>query len=71
MSQQVSVEAALPVFRQRCSELHDESLILRARVAELEQQLADAHQEIEQLRSQPPMGQTPQPLSAVDPGDLA
>jgi phage shock protein A len=71
MSQQVSVEAALPVFRQRCNELHDESLILRARVTELEQQLADAHQEIEQLRAQPTMGQTPQPLSCIDPDPVA
>jgi hypothetical protein len=46
MGQDVSIEAALPVFRRRCSELHDENHILRARVAELEQQLAarDAQQ---------------------------
>jgi len=36
MTQNVSVEAALPVFRQRCGELADENLILRARVNELE-----------------------------------
>ena len=40
MGQQVSVEAALPVFRQRCGELHDETLILRARVNELEAEVA-------------------------------
>ena len=40
MGQQVSVEAALPVYRQRCSELHDETLILRARVNELEAEVA-------------------------------
>lgn len=39
MNQQVSVEAALPIFRQRCSELHDENLLLKARVAELEGEL--------------------------------
>lgn len=40
MAQQVSVEAALPVFRQRCSVLQDENLILQARVNELEAELA-------------------------------
>ena len=44
MTQNVSMEAALPIFRQRCSELHDENLILRARVAELEKHLAEAQQ---------------------------
>lgn len=47
MGQQVSVEAALPVYRQRCGELHDENLILRARVNELEA-------EVEQLRAGAP-----------------
>lgn len=40
MGQQVSVEAALPVYRQRCGELHDENLILRARISELEAEVA-------------------------------
>lgn len=44
MGQQVSVEAALSVFRQRCGELHDETLLLKARVGELEA-------EVEQLRA--------------------
>lgn len=39
MGLQVSVEAALPVYRQRCGELHDENLILKARIAELEGEL--------------------------------
>jgi hypothetical protein len=42
MTQNVSVEAALPVFRQRCSELHDANLILQARVNELEAELEQA-----------------------------
>jgi hypothetical protein len=40
MGQTVSAEAALPVFRERCSILNDENLMLRARLGELEQQLA-------------------------------
>lgn len=47
MGQQVSVEAALPVFRRQCSELQDANLILQARVNELEAELA-------QLRSSTP-----------------
>ena len=69
-NQQVSPEAALPFFRQRCSQLQDETLLLRARVAELEQQLGDAQQENEQLRDQSPGGPTPQPLSCVEPDAL-
>ena len=50
MAGQISVEAALPVFRRRCSELHDANLLLQARVEELEA-------ENEQLRAaaQPPV----------------
>lgn len=58
--QQVSAETALPFFRQRCSELQDENILLRARGAELEQQLAEAHKQIEQLRTQPAAGQPQQ-----------
>jgi hypothetical protein len=42
MGQQISVEAALPVFRQRCSELNDENLLLKARINELEAELEKA-----------------------------
>jgi cell division protein FtsB len=42
MGQQISVEAALPVFRQRCSELQDENLLLKARINELEEELEKA-----------------------------
>lgn len=66
MAQQISAETALPHFRQRCSELHDENILLRARGADLEQektaveqratelekQLAEARREIDQLRGQ-------------------
>jgi hypothetical protein len=48
--QQVSVEDAFPVYRQRCGELFDETLILRSKVAVLEQQLAAAREENERLR---------------------
>ncbi|WP_435279348.1 hypothetical protein [Streptomyces sp. 1222.5] len=49
--QQVAPESALPFFRQRCSELQDETLLLRARAAELEQEitaLAQAKEDAEQ-----------------------
>lgn len=58
MGQQVSVEAALPVYRQRCGELHDENLILRARVNELEA-------EVEQLRAGAPVSTLPPGLGAT------
>ncbi|MGW2550716.1 hypothetical protein [Streptomyces sp. NPDC001635] len=62
MSAQVSVEAALPIFRQRCGELHDENLILRARVAELEQQLGEAQQQAPAapFSPEPPAGPLPE-----------
>lgn len=76
--QQISAESALPFFRQRCSELQDETLLLRARSAELEegkteaeqravsleQQLAEVRAENERLRTAPQAA--PQPLSCVD-----
>lgn len=40
--QTISAEAALPLFRQRCSELQDENLLLKARIAELEEALRRA-----------------------------
>lgn len=67
MGQQVSVEAALPVYRQRCGELHDENLILRARVNELEA-------EVEQLRASapsPPPGLGAAPAEQRADGDDA
>lgn len=62
--QQISAETALPFFRQRCSELQDETLLLRARSAELEQQLAEVRAEMEKMRAAPQAA--PQPLSCVD-----
>lgn len=41
MTQQIKVEDAFPVFRRRCSELHDENLLLRAQVEALEKRLAE------------------------------
>lgn len=57
MAQQVSVEAALSVFRQRCGELNDENLMLRARVAELEAELA------RRPAAPPADGEQPTPVS--------
>jgi hypothetical protein len=42
MSQQISVEDAFPVYRQRCGELFDENLLLRSQVAGLQRQLDEA-----------------------------
>ncbi|WP_199546582.1 hypothetical protein [Streptomyces sp. N35] len=42
MAQQISVEDAFPTFRQRCRELFEENLLLRAQVDVLERQLAEA-----------------------------
>jgi hypothetical protein len=50
MGQQISVDDALPVFRQKCSELFDETLLLRAQVAGLERQLAATQEENVRLR---------------------
>ena len=45
MGQQVSVEDAFPVYRERCSELFDENLLLRSQVAALERKIAAAREE--------------------------
>jgi uncharacterized coiled-coil protein SlyX len=82
MAQQISPDVALPHFRQRCSELNDENILLRARsaeleqqaaeaerrVADLEQQLAETQAEYERLRTAPQMA--PQSLSCVEPDAL-
>lgn len=47
----ISVDDALPVYRQRCGELFDETLLLRAKVAGLERQLAAAHEENQRLHA--------------------
>lgn len=49
-SQQISIEDAFPVYRKRVGELHDETLILRAKVDVLERQLAAAQEENVRLR---------------------
>ena len=51
---QISVDDALPVFRQRCGELFDENLLLRAKVAGLERQLAAAQEENQRLQQAKP-----------------
>lgn len=60
--QQISIEDAFPVYRKRVSELHDETLILRAKVDVLEQRLAAAQEENQRLR---------QAASVPDGPDLA
>ena len=66
MGQQISVDDALPVFRQRCSELFDENLLLRAQVAGLERQLATTQEENARLRE---TRQEPQPTATYTSPD--
>jgi hypothetical protein len=67
MSQTVSAEAALPVFRERCSILNDENLMLRARLGELEQALAALQSAAEQTT--PPAGPDLAAASPYQPAD--
>ncbi|MEU1443273.1 hypothetical protein [Streptomyces mirabilis] len=50
MGQQISVEDAFPVYRKRCGELFDETLVLRAQVEVLEKQLTAAQEENQRLQ---------------------
>lgn len=59
MGQQVSPETALPFFRQRCSELQDENILLRARGAELERRVAELEQENSNLSAPDRPGPAP------------
>ncbi|MFI8351334.1 hypothetical protein [Streptomyces sp. NPDC085596] len=54
--QQVSADAALPHFRQRCSELQDENLLLRARTDELERENEQLKQQLTGPPSEQPQG---------------
>lgn len=63
MAQQISVEDAFPVFRDRCRELGDENLILRAQVAVLERRVAEVEEENLRLRQQAEM---PRPATPLD-----
>jgi hypothetical protein len=47
---QIPIDDAFPVYRQRCNELFDENMLLRSKTASLERRLAAAHGEIESLR---------------------
>ncbi|MET8826109.1 hypothetical protein ABZX40_13635 [Streptomyces sp. NPDC004610] len=60
--QQVSMEDALAAFRQRCGELADENVLLKARAASLERQITGLEAENARLR------ETPQP-SPADAGN--
>jgi hypothetical protein len=59
--QQISVETAFPIYRQRCTELFDENLLLRAQVAGLEQRIA----ELEQAAPQEPAPPQAPPATAL------
>lgn len=50
-SQQIPVDDAFPVYRQRCGELFDETLLLRSKVAWLERELAAAREENQRLQA--------------------
>jgi ubiquinone biosynthesis protein UbiJ len=52
MGQQISVEDAFPVYRKRCGELFDETLVLRAQVEVLERRV----KELEDAAQQPAAG---------------
>lgn len=72
---EIPVEAALAAFRRKCSDLNDTNVLLETQngllakeKADLEQQLADARAENQQLRTAPQAA--PQPLSCVDPDAL-
>jgi hypothetical protein len=49
--QQIPVDDAFPVYRQRCGELFDETLLLRSKVAWLERELAAAREENQRLQA--------------------
>ncbi len=49
--QQIPVDDAFPVYRKRCGELFDETLLLRSKVAFLERELADAREENQRLQA--------------------
>lgn len=48
--QQVSVEDAFPIYRQRASELFDENLILRSKIGILERRVAELEKENAELQ---------------------
>ncbi|MFG3170560.1 hypothetical protein [Streptomyces sp. NPDC048200] len=63
-AQQIPIEDAFPIYRQRCSELFDENLILRAQVGMLERQL----EALQQNASEPaPVLPMPGPDLAAQP----
>lgn len=52
MSQQISIEDAFPTFQKRCTELFEETLVLRARVDVLERQKTAAEQRVTELEEE-------------------
>jgi hypothetical protein len=61
-SQQVSVEAAFPIYRKRCGELFDENLMLRGLIQQLEDQIT----ELEAERQSPPASGLPASLVGAE-----
>jgi ubiquinone biosynthesis protein UbiJ len=68
MGQQISVEDAFPVYRKRCGELFDETLVLRAQVEVLERRV----KELEDAAQQPVPGEpdlaAQSPYPEAEPG---
>lgn len=64
MAQQISVEAAYNVYRDKANELFNENALLRAQAVELESRVKALEEENEHLRATPQA--TPQPLSCVE-----
>jgi ubiquinone biosynthesis protein UbiJ len=60
MGQQISVEDAFPVYRKRCGELFDETLVLRAQVEVLERRVKELEAAAQQPAGDPdPAAQPP------------
>ncbi|MCX5335475.1 MULTISPECIES: hypothetical protein [unclassified Streptomyces] len=77
MTQQISIEDAFPVYRERCTELFDENLLLRAQVAGLQRRLGELEQQLPtqsppsggpDLAAQPPFPTAEEPQELVYDG---
>lgn len=66
MGQQISIEAALAAFRRKYGEAADENVLLHARVAELEEEIAKlrAIQERQAAEPVPAPPVSPRPLDS-------
>lgn len=69
MGQQISVEDAFPVYRKRCGELFDETLVLRAQVDVLERRVKELEEAAQQPADEPEAASPdPYPLMAEPAG---